>query len=109
MITKFYEYYRKKPYYKSFAYHLEKQRNEWQKLYGVNWDKFISKEQLKNKIRDILDLPPGVLYMSKIERRRWRNKMDLEDLNYIQILRIFYDAELSSIGLAVNKNRRDYL
>jgi len=101
-------YYKGKPFNKSFAYHLNKKRELWKKIYGVNWNEHVSKGEMKQVILDILKLPHNVLYMSKLERQWWRYKIEFEDSNHFQTLKIFYDAELSLIGLSINRQKRNY-
>ena len=93
---------------KSFASHLIKYRNKWQKEFGINWNKHVSKEQMVQSIMTILELPSNMLHMKDRERNWWKYKMEFDNSNHTQTLRIFYDAELSLAGLRVNKNARNY-
>ena len=88
-------------FYKSFAWFLATERDALQELYGQNWNDFVSVEEMKSIINNILDNKD--LRMSKWERNRWKNKLKFTDFNKMSILKIFFDPELMSTGLGVSK------
>jgi len=95
----------KKIYKYSFSYFVVNEREKLKTNFGNNWNKTITEKYLKNIILDILDIP--YLKMSKYAKQYWKNKMKNE-FGKMEILKIFYDTQLASEGLNVNKQNYVY-
>jgi len=102
------KYYKDEPFNKSFAYNLNRFRESWKKVYGINWEKEVDIETLKRVINNILNYPSNRLHMSFREKKWWKYKLEYECETHYSVLRIFYDAELSLMGLSIRKQNRSY-
>jgi len=102
------KYYKGEPFNKSFAYNLNRFRESWKKVFGTNWEKEVDKETMKRVINNVLTYPSSRLHMSFREKKWWKYKIEYESKTHYSVFRIFYDAELSLMGLSVKKPKRDY-